>query len=379
MKFKWTFPYLLFGASTLANIGLFAQRPDNTIFKTNNDLSTANADTALLAYASSVTYDVDTEYAFNSLFLDAKAEDLCYNYTNNVTQSQSRIKGKRGTRGYRASVRQELPGAPVGKHCLYGQYVNLDRALDAANDTLTIIPKSAKASCKMFKSEMRKKYSGTEYAGCIYEGRMYETDSVYHDALNKHIEKRKVQLGDKFVLSNVMNEFTKSNYMADELEPGAILIVPRKRGSRSQFHAVVLLGRGYVEKGKFVQDENGRYIYAGLNRENIGDLFKAYDMSFVFAANIEKIARVEYSKEFARIENMTNSQLIEYVAGGRYNTEMLRKFSRPALLRLARDKYFKINDGEIKDNVSPSREKIRINPSRAPHQLLAMNAIQKNR
>ena len=378
MKFKWTFPYLLFGASTLISSGLFAQQPDKEQLKAKDNLSTTKADTALLAYASSMTYDAGTEYAFNNLFLDAKAENLCYTYTNNVTDSQSRIKGKRGTSTYRNSVRKELPGAPVGKHSLYGQYVNLDRALDEANDTLTIIPKSAKASCKMFKSEMRKKYSGPEYAECIFEGNCFESDSLYNAAFNAFVEKQQKQKGDKFDYTAAATEFSKKNFCADELAPGTILIVPRRRGARNQFHAIVLMGRGRIEKGNFVPDNSGRHIYAGLNRESIGDMFKSYDMTFVFAANIENIARVEYGKEFSRIEKMSNEQLVKYLKGGRYNETTLRKMARPALLRLARDKYFKINQ-PVPTNIRPTGEELCFNPQHGPQQLLAMNMMQKTR
>ena len=378
MKFKRTFPYLLFGASTLISSGLFAQQPGKEQLKANDNLSITKADTASLAYASSMTYDTGTEYALNNLFLNAKAENLCYTYTNNVTDSQSRIKGKRGTSTYHKSVRKELPGAPVGKHCLYGQYVNLDRALDEANDTLTIIPKSAKASCAMFKNEMRKKYSGSEYADCIFEGNCYASDSLFDAGLNSFIEKQRAQKGSKFDFVSATTEFSKKNFSADELEPGAILIVPRKRGSRSQFHAIVLLGRGRIENGQFVSDSKGRHIYAGMNRESIGDLFKTYDMTFVFAANTKKIARVEYGKELARIEKMSNEQLVQYLKGGQYNEIKLRKMARPTLLRLARDKYFKINQ-PVPTNTRPTGEELCFNPQHGSKQLLAMNMMQKTR
>lgn len=378
MNFKWTLPYVLFGATAFISGGLFAQHPDKETLKINDDLLTANADTASLAYANHMIYDIKTEHVFNDLFLDAKAENLCYTYTNNVANSQSRIKGKQGTNGYRTSVRKELPGAPVGSHCLYGQYINLDRALEEANDTLTIIPKSAKASCKMFKSEMRKKYSGPEYAGCILEGNCFESDSLYNAALDAFVEKQQKQKGDKFSQNATATEFSKNNFSADKLAPGTILIVPRRRGARNQFHAIVMMGRGRVENGKFIPDNTGNHIYAGLNREKIGDLFKSYDMTFVFAANTEKIARVEYGKEFSRIEKMSNEQLIQYLKDGQHSENSLYRMARPMLLRLARDKYFKINQ-PVKNSTHPANKELCIKPQHGPQQLLAMNMMQKTR
>lgn len=70
------------------------------------------------------------------------------------------------------------------------------------------------------------------------------------------------------------------------------------------------LGRGQIQAGKFVADSTGRHIYVGHNRENIGDLFKTYDTSKVFAANTRKIARAEYANELKRIESMSSDQLI---------------------------------------------------------------------
>ena len=111
-----------------------------------------------------------------------------------------------------------------------------------------------------------------------------------------------------------VQKFASRNFSADGLDAGAILIVPRYRSSRSKFHAVMYLGRGRLDDGKFIPDSAGRHIYVGHNRENLGDIFKAYDVSNVFAADTRKIARAEYAAELKRIESMPSDDLIEFIS-----------------------------------------------------------------
>ena len=100
--------------------------------------------------------------------------------------------------------------------------------------------------------------------------------------------------------------------------------------------------------------------------------------TYYFAANTEKIARIEYNKEFSRIEKMSNEQLVQYLKNAQYNEITLRKMTRPALLRLARDKYFNINQ-PIKNNQRPMMADLHFNPQYNQNQLLAMNTMQKTR
>ena len=104
------------------------------------------------------------------------------------------------------------------------------------------------------------------------------------------------------------------------------------------------LGRGRVEQGKFVADSTGRHIYVGHNRENIGDLFKTYDASNVFAADTRKIARAEYSNELKRIESMDSVDLISFLSNDKTPAFVLRSYPRTTLVRMARNRYFKRSD-----------------------------------
>lgn len=333
MNLKWTLPYVL-GTASLFPVSATAQ---NTGATNNFNISDKN-----IAMGNSAASSMVAEIVMTNRMLEEKADELCDTYVSNMLRSQEKLQPLMGRRGYYSAVRTELPGAPVGRHCVYGQYTHLSRALDEMGDTLEIIPDGARTACVSFKQLMRDKYAGPEYTGCIRNGVMHETDSAYNAALAKYLARNNVnaETSDS-VRQRHIEKFAQQNFSADELDSGAILIVPRYRGSRSKFHAIMYLGRGKVVKGKFVPDKTGRHIYVGHNRENIGDLFKSYDSSNVFAADTRKIARIEYGRELERIESMDNSQLVRFLSGGKVSENVLRSYPRQTLIRMARNKYFK--------------------------------------
>ena len=344
MNFKWTLPYVFGGAS------LFAAVPASVSAQTNNGggyykagVERLNKDKSeMLAKASSVHVSMNSDIQFTELWLEDKADELCDVYIGNMLRSQAKLKPLMGKRGYGSAVRSELPGAPVGAHCVYGQYTHLSNALEEQGDTIKIIPYGAHAACVSFKRLMQQKYGGNEYPYCICSGVMYASDHLYNVALEKYLLQNNVgENTPDSIRKKYIEKFASRNFSADGLDAGAILIVPRYRGSKNKFHAIMYLGRGCVRNGKFVADPNGGHVYTGHNRENMGDLFNAFDTSNVFAADIRKIARIEYGKELERIESMTHSELVEFLSNGTYSKEQLRKCSHEVLLRMARDKYFK--------------------------------------
>ncbi|MBQ8294173.1 MAG: hypothetical protein IJX89_02190 [Alphaproteobacteria bacterium] len=342
MKLKFTVPYVLMGAAMCLGTSSSTAQPEVP----NEPIKIHSMPTKLLpeklAYANILQYDVARENALNQVLLNDKADELCDTYMENMISAQQRLNPLLGRRGYAAAVRRELPGAPVYKHCVWGQHTQLLRALDAHGDTLTIIPQGARTACVAFKNLMAKKYSAPEYVDCIHSGVMHESDSAYNVALNKFLSRKHITADAPDSIRNAMtDQFAKTNFSVDRLDRGAILIVPRYRGSRNKFHAILYLGRGRVERGEFIADENGRHIYVGHNRETMGDLFRTYDASNVFAADTKKIAAAEYAKEWSKIENMTNEELVVYLTAPHTQAADLRLCSRAALLRLARDKHFK--------------------------------------
>jgi len=296
----------------------------------------------LIAKASE-TYTLQQQMAKTAHFrLIARAEDTRDRYMENMLDAQKRLSTKIGTRGYRAAVRRELPGAPVGLHCMYGQYTQLMRALNENGDTLTVIPQGAKSACAAFKTNMRAKYSKREYDGVIHEGRAFESDSAYNAALEKYLARRGITADSPIEkIRQLTQDFEQHNFSLEQVNPGSIMIVPRFRGSKTKFHAIMFLGAGRIESGEFVPDATGRYMFTAHNRERIGDLIENWDMSNVFSADIEKILQVEYSKELKRLESMPRSKMIEYiVAGTGIPAERFTDTSRSELIRLVHAKYF---------------------------------------
>ncbi|MDW3024602.1 MAG: hypothetical protein R8N50_02850 [Alphaproteobacteria bacterium] len=334
MKWKWTAPYVLVGVTTLMCIGMTDAKNDPTW----RDIPYASP---AVGHSITVPYDSITEQVINETYLDDKVDSLLDKYVGKMLKSQEKLHPLLGRNGYRAAVRAELPGAPVGMHCVYGQYTHLSRALDEMGDTLTIIPQGGHTSCSGFKYHMSKKYNTPEFGGCIRTGKMHESDSAYNTALNKYLSRNKVgATASDSVRQVYTKKFAADNFSADALDAGAILIVPRNRGNNNLFHAIMYLGRGLIKQGQFIADSMGRHIYVGHNRENIGYLFSAYDVSNVFAADTRKIVRAEYAKELKRIESMSTEELIRYLSNNQTSVLELGARSHECLVRMARDRYF---------------------------------------
>lgn len=244
--------------------------------------------------------------------INTKAKELCNLYISNVLRGQQNIKNS--NKSYFGAVRTELPGAPVKQHCVYGQYTQLNRALNELDDTLTVIPFDARYACSTFRNEMKKKYAAPKFAGALHNGKMFKSEAAYNRALSAFLAHNNVT--DKTpqdVKDKVIAKFEQNNYKADDLHPGTILIV--QRGSNpNNAHAIMYLGRGRVENKKdFIPDSNGVHIYAGYNNESVGDLFLAFNTDHVFAADVYTIASALYTDEVAKIQTMNQKELFQFV------------------------------------------------------------------
>ena len=337
MKLIKIIPYAMFGSILFAGSGQSSTNQNTTNAIKQDTLYTKK-------YKTELVMPTQSEHitAMNNMYLDSKTDTLVDTYVSNMLRAYETLNPLLGKNGYSAAVRKELPGAPVGQHCVWGQYTQLSRALTEMGDTLTIIPKDARTACVQFKSKMREKYQDTP--NCIHEGRIFESDSAYNVALHRFLLKQQISMDTPdSVRQSAEQKFADKNFSADSLAPGTILIVPRHRGSRNAFHAIMLLGRGRIENKQFIPDSTGRHIYVGHNRENLGDLFKIYDTSNVFAADTRSIVRNEYAKELDSLESMTNDELCDFLADNQASPLQYKVFPRAILLQMARNKYFNID------------------------------------
>lgn len=354
MKFKSVIPYLLFGSTMLG--GLSQSTAQNEII--SGDVKEFSRVYLVPEYTHYELYDFKpSQEQIRQQNLDKKAESLKDAYVENMLNAQKKLGPLIGKRGYTSAVRSELPGAPVGQHCVYGQYTQLNRALQEKGDTLTIIPQEAKTACSQFKYQMRKKYNTPEYQGTIHEGVMHASQAEYDAALATFLARNGIKENTPDSVRTIKaQKFAERNYCADSLNPGSILIVPRYHGARNAFHAIMYLGRGDVVDGKFIPNPNGRHMYTAHNRERIGDLFKTWDTRNVFAADTKKIAQTQYDQELTRIESMTTDALIAFLSQDNKftpDTLSLRLASREELVQMARNKYFDlpITHGRIMEPV----------------------------
>ncbi|MDE6478012.1 MAG: hypothetical protein K2L94_02060 [Alphaproteobacteria bacterium] len=336
MKLKFIVPYLIVAAGTAA-IASASSKNTPGIGETKwTEFHTSNT------FTTTATADM-SETVMTDAFLEQKADSLCGHYVTRMLTAQQKLAPYIGTAKYRGAVRQELPGAPVGMHCVYGQYTHLTRALREMGDTLTIIPGDGSRSCAAFRATMTEKYSDARYAGCIHSGTMYPSDRAYNAALEKYLARRRITATSPDSLRvAVMAEFARNNFSIDTVSPGAILVVPRHRGSHTQFHAIMYPGRGRIDKnGQFIADSTGIAIYSAHNKERLGDLFETWDTSNVFAVDTKQIAKIAYATELQRVENMPDAELIGYLGPKTLvDRDALTAMSRPQLQHLARQKYF---------------------------------------
>ena len=321
MKFKSLFPYLLFGSLTLLPKGA---------------TDTQEKGSSLHAQQIVQTQTVPS----TKEKIDAKAQELCDTYIDNVLQGQKNIKNSK--KRHSRAVLDEFPGAVVRWYCIFGQYTQLNRAVADLGDTLSLIPFEARHSCPEFRRLMKNKYNAPEYAGTIYSGKMYKSNKDYSNALSAFLKaKRVTDSTPDSVRQTLIQQFAKNNFSVESLHPGAIVII-QKSNTPSNTHAVVYLGRGCVENGSFVPDTNGKHLYAGYNNETIADMFGTYRTDKLFVADIYGIAVAEYTKELNRIQNMEYDDMFDYV----YNVPSDLYAMAPAqktLRNMATEKYFNKN------------------------------------
>lgn len=282
MKLGKIITYVLLGTATVFPLGVVKpnSNKDKDEFK---ELYSAHA-------LREDTYDLDKEK------IDAKVRLVMENYIDNAISGTKRIIANQNKKGYSSAVRKELPGAPVSHHCLYGQYKQLNRALEQFGDSLQVIPQNSNAhmSTSNFKSAMAKLYNNDEYANSIHRGRLYNSKKEYDKSLDKFVAQKtygKQNVSDS--LRNVyVSQFEKYNYCASDLNPGTIIIV-------NSGHAVMYLGIGKIKNNEFVPDENGEPVCCAYNREHPAIYLSCWSTSSSFAADIQNIITQKY---YAQLE-----------------------------------------------------------------------------
>jgi len=247
---------------------------------------------------------VKAKYDLNKQSIEYKVEQLINTYIDNAVSGTQRIIKSTQKYGYHKAVREELPGAPISKcgtlHCLYGQYLQLNRAMNQIGDTIQIIPNinNAHMATLSFKHQMNKLYNTPEYQNSIYQGHLYTNKTTYQTALNKYVNNNiKGKTDDIDSLRTLYTEkFTQTNYCATQLNPGSIIIT-------SSGHAIMYLGQGNIQNKEFVPDPNGEAICCSYNKEHPAINLSHWDTKNTFTADIKNIATQKY---FAQLkENQT--------------------------------------------------------------------------
>lgn len=338
-------PYMLSGLIAFGTFGKMASQ--NSLKFEDKKIYSKN----LLSYAKTGVPEILTETdctQFSELDIDIKSQELVDQYIQNVLTSQKKLaklsENHYMSKTYKKEVLKELPGAPVGQHCLFGQYTQLKRALEEfGEDTLKLIPSAASKACTTFKTSMRQKYSDSEYKGAIKEGKLYKNKEEYNLDLEKFIASRiKPNLKKDSLINASKKEFAKKHFTIDELDAGTIMIVPRTNNSKRLFHAIVYIGCGFIDKsGNFIESKNGKPMFAANNRERAGELFSTWNTNNVFVANIKQISMTDFRKEVQKLRNMPKEGLVLYLSQENMDIQpYLQKMDKRVLLNLAYYKYF---------------------------------------
>ena len=242
-----------------------------------------------------VSGKTEAEYDLQKQIAENKAIKLVTNYIDNAINGANRILASKKKTSYPSAVRKELPGAPINSehswHCLYGQYVQLNRTITEIGDTIQIIPRTHNAhmATSSFKQQMIKLYKNEEYQNSIYSGHLYSTDKEYDKALNRYLTiktKGKTENIDS-LRTKYTADFEKNNFCASCLNPGSIIIV-------SSGHAIMYLGQGRIENNQFVPDTNGSAICCSYNAEQPATCLSTWNTDKAFAADIQNIATTKY-------------------------------------------------------------------------------------
>lgn len=339
MKFKSVLPYLLFGSL------LFTPKGAGEFHKTDK------------SYALNARQIEKQNFPSINQQIDEKAQKLCDAYIARVLQGQQNIKHSKGS--HSRAVRTEFPGAFVQWYCIYGQYMQFNRAVAEMGDTLNLIPFDARHSCPEFRRQMKQKYSGSEYAGVLHNGKMFKSNKDYNNALNAFLKRNHVDENTPdSVAQKVSDRFAKNNFSVESLHPGAILII-QKSNTPSNTHAVMYLGKGHMQDGKFVPDSNGKVLYAGYNNETIDDIFATYRTNHIFAVDMLTLAEYAYAQEYKKIQDMQYNDLYQYVYDVPKDYYAIMP-QRQDLQNMARAKYFN------KDSFTPRQPMVRMNTASVP-------------
>ena len=330
MKIKSIFPYLLFGSLLFIPSGTSKSSKQNGMFVAQQTVKDNTPNTQEL--------------------IDVKAQELIDIYIDNVVAGQNRIKHAKG--GHRAAVLREFPGAVARWYCIYGQYTQLNRAVDEQGDTLTLIPFGGRHSCPEFRRLMIEKYK--DCPGVIHNGKMFKSNKDYNNALAAFLRLYKVNENTPdSVRQKVIDKFNRNNFSAESLHPGSILIV-QKSGNPSNTHAIMFMGIGRMENGKFIPDEHGTPIYAGYNNESTGDIYGSFPTNRIMAADMFVAAQHAYTREFQQIQNMNYNEMFRYVYDLPCDLYTMSP-NQDALRKMATDKYFNKNDPNFKPAIQPIR------------------------
>jgi len=331
MKIKSIFPYLLFGSLLFIPNGTNKSAEKNGTFVAQQTIKDNTPDTQEL--------------------IDAKAQELIDIYIANVLAGQNRIKHGKG--GHRAAVLREFPGAVVRYYCIYGQYTQFNRALYYQGDTLTLIPFGARHSCPEFRRLMTEKYK--DCPGVIHNGKMFKSNKDYNNALNAFLKRNHVDENTPdSVRQKVIDKFNRNNFSAESLHPGAILIV-QKSSTPSNTHAIMFLGIGRMENGKFIPDAHGTPIYAGYNNESTGDIYGTYPTNRIMAADMFVAAQYGYTKEFQKVQDMNYDEMFHYVYEEPYDGLYAFAPDNTSLRQTAAAKYFSKDKQDFKPATKPVR------------------------
>ena len=284
MKFKKIFPYFLTVTAFLSS---------NALASYTNETNPRKV--IKFELIDTVSGKTEAEYDLQKQIAENKAIKLVTNYIDNAINGANRILASKKKTSYPSAVRKELPGAPINSehswHCLYGQYIQLNRTITEIGDTIQIIPRTHNAhmATSSFKQQMTKLYKNEEYPNSIYSGHLYSTDKEYDKALNRYLTiktKGKTENIDS-LRTKYTADFEKNNFCASSLNPGSIIIV-------SSGHAIMYLGQGRIENNQFVPDANGSAICCSYNAEQPATCLSTWNTDKAFAADIQNIATTKY-------------------------------------------------------------------------------------
>lgn len=275
-------------------------------------------------------------------YIEEKTDNFIDHYIQNVDDARNEINQNKKKLGYTKAVKQAInKDTPVGQHCVASQWNMINNTEKELGDTICLLEKYY--GCSTIAYATKKKHPD-----CVFYGQIYKTKQQYDAAFANFVKNKNKQLDNLTYeeQQTLKAEFNKKARLLSDINPGSLLII------RNMGHMIMYCGIGHKgPDGRFVPDTAGTPIFAGFNKEQIGD-FSYINTKCAFIIDLEKILQSEYAKELQTILSKDAENLARYIKANQPDLNInSNNMTIEELQNVATSIYFKIPKDLIENSL----------------------------